>query len=596
MDWAAAVPDSFTFSIKASQRITHHARLKDTEELMSYLLRVCTALGDKRGPTLFQLPPNMKLDLAAPRRIPAAHPEALEGGDRVPPCHLVHRGRLRPPAPARRGARHRRERGRRGVVVPTAPYGYLRLHKPAYDARRARHLGRHDQGPALGRGVDLLQARQRHRRPRARRRIRRALRLTAMPSVRTPLPLTRRCSPTWRAAPSMTPTAATTRAPTSRSTWTGTSALPQQAAELADPATTTLILEDDDGNAIGYTLLGVDPVAECVTGTGAAADQALLRRPGVEGDRAWHSSSWPRRCRGAPAREGNHLAARVVPELPGARLLSESAASCRWESRPTSSATPWSRTSRWRGLPHRNLGLCPHRRSPHLGGEHLHVHACFPAAISPLRNHRAPALHGVGLSEPDVADSVTCRSVTRLPCTSVITRRTGRASGFPAVPLVGGDTNSMLAGVPGCRVHRRRERRQRARAHDHLLPPRLGAEGPAERGHAHRVGDPDAVSQRPGEHRCGDTAPPARHCPHRRALPPMIGFRSASPAMPLCALPSPPSSIAGAPATAVAITGATGTLAPVTHPHPRPLHARAPRQQPRRVRLTHRVGARLAPW
>ncbi len=42
--------------------------------------------------------------------------------------------------------------------------------------------------------------------------------------------------------------------------------LAQQAAELADPDTTTLILEDDSGNAIGYTLLGVDPVPECVTG------------------------------------------------------------------------------------------------------------------------------------------------------------------------------------------------------------------------------------------------------------------------------------------------------------------------------------------
>ena len=40
----------------------------------------------------------------------------------------------------------------------------------------------------------------------------------------------------------------------------------QQEAELADPNTTTLIIEDDDGNAIGYTLLGVDPVPECVTG------------------------------------------------------------------------------------------------------------------------------------------------------------------------------------------------------------------------------------------------------------------------------------------------------------------------------------------
>lgn len=42
--------------------------------------------------------------------------------------------------------------------------------------------------------------------------------------------------------------------------------LAQQEAELADASTSTLILEDDEGNAIGYTLLGEDPVPECVTG------------------------------------------------------------------------------------------------------------------------------------------------------------------------------------------------------------------------------------------------------------------------------------------------------------------------------------------
>ena len=40
----------------------------------------------------------------------------------------------------------------------------------------------------------------------------------------------------------------------------------QQAAELTDPATTTLLLEDDAGDTIGYALLGDDPVPACVTG------------------------------------------------------------------------------------------------------------------------------------------------------------------------------------------------------------------------------------------------------------------------------------------------------------------------------------------
>jgi uncharacterized protein YecE (DUF72 family) len=63
-DWASQVPDSFTFAVKASQRITHHARLKpESKDLVDYLLKNTAGLGDKLGPVLFQLPPNMKKDL-----------------------------------------------------------------------------------------------------------------------------------------------------------------------------------------------------------------------------------------------------------------------------------------------------------------------------------------------------------------------------------------------------------------------------------------------------------------------------------------------------------------------------------------------------
>lgn len=64
LDWASQVPDSFTFAIKASQRITHHARLKpESKELVGYLLQNTSLLGGKLGPVLFQLPPNMKKDI-----------------------------------------------------------------------------------------------------------------------------------------------------------------------------------------------------------------------------------------------------------------------------------------------------------------------------------------------------------------------------------------------------------------------------------------------------------------------------------------------------------------------------------------------------
>ncbi len=64
-DWASQVPGEFTFAIKASQRITHHARLKEeSADTLDFLLTNTAVLGDRLGPILFQLPPNLKKDVA----------------------------------------------------------------------------------------------------------------------------------------------------------------------------------------------------------------------------------------------------------------------------------------------------------------------------------------------------------------------------------------------------------------------------------------------------------------------------------------------------------------------------------------------------
>jgi len=64
LGWAEQVPEQFTFAIKASQRITHFARLKaESASALDYLLQTTSALGSRLGPTLFQLPPNMQKDV-----------------------------------------------------------------------------------------------------------------------------------------------------------------------------------------------------------------------------------------------------------------------------------------------------------------------------------------------------------------------------------------------------------------------------------------------------------------------------------------------------------------------------------------------------
>lgn len=60
--WAESVPDGFRFVLKASRRITHFKRLKDAEDETEYLVRTATALADRAGVILYQLPPNFKRD------------------------------------------------------------------------------------------------------------------------------------------------------------------------------------------------------------------------------------------------------------------------------------------------------------------------------------------------------------------------------------------------------------------------------------------------------------------------------------------------------------------------------------------------------
>lgn len=62
--WDNTVPAGFTFVLKAPQRITHIARLRDVDDPLRYFTETIRPLGTKLGPILVQLPPNFKQDLA----------------------------------------------------------------------------------------------------------------------------------------------------------------------------------------------------------------------------------------------------------------------------------------------------------------------------------------------------------------------------------------------------------------------------------------------------------------------------------------------------------------------------------------------------
>ncbi len=121
-NWKAQTPENFRFALKAPQKITHFAKLRDCQDTLAYFYRVISQLGDRLGPVLFQLPPNFKKDAAVLgsflRELPAIRAAAGAEGRALPGRHGEagrpddrHR-RLRLPAAA---PRRLHGRGRRAL-------------------------------------------------------------------------------------------------------------------------------------------------------------------------------------------------------------------------------------------------------------------------------------------------------------------------------------------------------------------------------------------------------------------------------------------------------------------------------------------------
>ncbi|MFO1266156.1 MAG: DUF72 domain-containing protein [Rubrivivax sp.] len=133
--WAAATPERFRFAIKASRRITHDARLKADEaaDAVGFLYRNLAALGDKRGPVLFQLPPFLKRDVPRLREflalLPEGHRAAFEFRHESWLDEEVY-AQLREAGAAL--CLSEREDALPPPLAETAPWGYLRLRLENY--------------------------------------------------------------------------------------------------------------------------------------------------------------------------------------------------------------------------------------------------------------------------------------------------------------------------------------------------------------------------------------------------------------------------------------------------------------------------------
>jgi len=60
--WAASVPETFRFAVKIPRMISHELRLRGVEGPLAQFIAQVSALGDKLGCLLLQLPPSLALD------------------------------------------------------------------------------------------------------------------------------------------------------------------------------------------------------------------------------------------------------------------------------------------------------------------------------------------------------------------------------------------------------------------------------------------------------------------------------------------------------------------------------------------------------
>ena len=132
MDWAAQVPPEFSFALKASRRITHINRLATDDDSLAYFMRTVNVLGDRLGPTLFQCPPSLRLDLERLRTflslVPRTWRAALEFRHASWFTDEVYQ-LLREHDAALVAAEEDEDAT---PLVPTASWGYIRLRRTLY--------------------------------------------------------------------------------------------------------------------------------------------------------------------------------------------------------------------------------------------------------------------------------------------------------------------------------------------------------------------------------------------------------------------------------------------------------------------------------
>lgn len=135
--WASQTPDDFRFVLKAPKRITHIQKLVESGNDLAHLSQVSQALGAKRGPILFQLPPFMRLDL--PRLEAFLQTLQTHAPDLKAAFEFRHGSWFEDSVYAALAAHQAAlciadDEALTTPVVATTSWGYLRLRRPDYES------------------------------------------------------------------------------------------------------------------------------------------------------------------------------------------------------------------------------------------------------------------------------------------------------------------------------------------------------------------------------------------------------------------------------------------------------------------------------
>src|SRR6201984_2348350 len=140
--WIEATPANFQFAIKAHQKITHVARLRDVADFTSDFLRSLQPLDEEKklGPILFQSPPYLKCDIALLKDFLQTLPRSLRSAFEFRHASWFSEEVYAVLRAANAALCNAESEKLETPDVQTADFGYLRLRKPKYAAEERKAL------------------------------------------------------------------------------------------------------------------------------------------------------------------------------------------------------------------------------------------------------------------------------------------------------------------------------------------------------------------------------------------------------------------------------------------------------------------------